>query len=163
MPVRRGFANVLLMRYMALDLGDKRTGVAVGDSITGLATPVEVLQVPVSERGGAALLEAIGRAVEEHIGRGGQLVVGLPLNMDGTEGARAKAVRALAERIGAATGCAVHFQDERLTSASAEWSLARSGLTHRQKKERRDAVAAAAILSDFLAARSRQPGSAEPG
>lgn len=150
------------MRYMALDLGDKRTGIAVGDSITGLVTPIEVLQVPVGERAGEALLEAIGRAVETHVGRGGQLVVGLPMNMDGTEGARAKAVRGLGERISARTGCVVHFQDERLTSASADWSLARSGLTHKQKKERRDAVAAAAILTDFLAALAarNQP---EPG
>jgi putative Holliday junction resolvase len=151
------------MRYMALDLGDKRTGVAVGDRITGLVTPVEVLHVPVAERGGEALLDAIGRVVNEHIGRGGQLVIGLPVNMDGTEGPRAKGVRALAARIAARTGCSVAFQDERLTSASAEWSLARSGLTHKQKKERRDAVAAAAILSDFLASLPRDGGGADPG
>jgi putative Holliday junction resolvase len=143
------------MRYMALDLGDKRTGVAVGDSITGLVTPVEVLHVPVSERAGEALLEAVARAVDEHVGRAGQLVIGLPVNMDGTEGPRARAVRALGERIGSRTGCRVHFQDERLTSASADWSLAGSGLTHKQKKERRDAVAAAAILADFLASLGR--------
>ena len=54
-----------------------------------------------------------------------QLVVGLPLNMDDTEGPRSKPVRAFAARIGERVGRVVHFQDERLTSAAADWSMAR--------------------------------------
>lgn len=148
------------MRYIALDLGDKRTGVAVGDAITRLVSPVGVLQVPVSQEGGEALLSAVASAVQEHLGpaprpgwrsAAGEIVVGLPVNMDGTEGPRAKVVRGLASRIGERTGRVVRFQDERLTSAAADWAMAQSGLTHKQKKERRDALAAAAILQDFLA------------
>jgi putative Holliday junction resolvase len=148
------------MRYIAFDLGDKRTGVAVGDSITRLVSPVDVLEVPARQGDGEALLAAIAAAVEEHLGTAnpgraaarGEVVVGLPVNMDGTEGPRAKVVREVAARIAARTGREVRFQDERLTSAAADWDMARSGLTHKQKKARRDALAAAAILRDFLAA-----------
>jgi putative Holliday junction resolvase len=59
-------------------------------------------------------------------------------------------VRAFAARVEAATRLAVHFQDERLSSDAADTTMARSGLTHKQKKERRDALAAAAILQGFL-------------
>lgn len=158
------------MRYVALDLGEKRTGVAVGDSITGLVTPVDVLEVPARQQEGAALLEAIARTVEEHLGPAssgrivskGELVIGLPVNMDGTEGPRAKAVRELAAKVAAKTGREVRFQDERLSSAAADWAMARSGLTHKQKKERRDALAAAAILSDFLASLKGPAGEEAP-
>jgi len=147
------------MRYIALDLGDKRTGIAAGDAITGLVSPVDVIQCPISQAGGEALLEAVAAAAEEHLGpsggpgrRGvpGEVVIGLPVNMDGTEGPRAKLVRAFGGRIAAKTGRAVHFQDERLTSSAADWAMARTGLTYKQKKERRDALAAAAILDDFI-------------
>ena len=142
------------MRYLCIDLGDKRTGLALGDSETRLATPVDVLHVPLAEREGQALLDSLARAIREHLGERspGELVVGLPFNMDGSEGSRAKVVRAFAARLATATKRAVHFQDERLTSADADWQMAQSGLTHKQKKERRDAIAAAAILRDFLEA-----------
>lgn len=141
------------MRYLAIDLGDKRTGLAAGDAQTGSAMPLAVLEVPIDRRGGEELLETLAKAIDEQIGTGGELVVGLPVNMDGTEGPRAKGVRAFAGRIAERTGLAVHFQDERLSSASADWTMARSGLTRGQKKERRDALAAAEILRGFLAAR----------
>jgi putative holliday junction resolvase len=143
------------MRYVAIDLGDKRTGLAIGDTITGVVTPLDVLEVPVAVRGGEALLEALAKAVEAQLGVGAAsakagLVVGLPINMDDSEGPRAKQVRAFAGRIAAKTGFVVEFQDERLTSAEADWSMARSGMTRQEKKQRRDALAAATILRDFL-------------
>ncbi|MCC6678705.1 MAG: Holliday junction resolvase RuvX [Phycisphaerales bacterium] len=143
------------MRYLCIDLGDKRTGIAVGDAITRLATPAEVLEVPIDLNGGEALLAAIAKAIEEQIGPGaGELVFGLPLNMDDTEGPRAKIVRAFAARVAERTRRVVHFHDERLSSASADWTMSQSGLTHKQKKQRRDALAAAAILRDFLDSRA---------
>lgn len=142
------------MRYLCIDLGDKRTGLAVGDVITRIVSPLNVLEVAIGERAGEALIETIVRAVREHLGESvhakGELVVGLPLNMDGTEGPRAKMVRAWAQTIANRTGRIVHLQDERLTSADADWQMARSGLTRKQKKQRRDALAAAAVLRDFL-------------
>jgi putative Holliday junction resolvase len=139
------------MRYLAIDLGDKRTGLASGDSITRIVTPLEVLEVPIHARGGEELLGAIVRKIREHLGATGTLVVGLPLNMDGSEGQRAKSVRAFTARIATASGLPTVFQDERLTSVEADWSMARSGMTHREKKERRDALAAAVLLRDHLA------------
>lgn len=148
------------VRFLAIDLGDKRTGIAVGDAVTNLALPVDVLEVPVTANNGQDLLAAISAMVKDH--GPSALVVGLPLNMDGSEGQRAKLVRDWAARIGAATNLPIHLQDERLTSSQADWLMARSGMTHGQKKARRDAIAAAAILKDYLAARSREPGTNPP-
>jgi putative Holliday junction resolvase len=133
------------VRYLAVDLGAKRTGLAAGDDVTGLVQPVEVLQVP----RGPALMDALAKAVDRH--GPDAIVLGLPINMDGTEGGAAKDVRAFGEALAARTGLVVHLQDERLTSFEADSRMAQSGRTHRQKKELRDAIAAAAILEDFLA------------
>jgi putative Holliday junction resolvase len=145
------------VRYIAIDIGDKRTGIAVGDSETSIVSPREVLEVPIVHNGGADLIAAIAKAVADVCGpwQKCELVVGLPLNMDGSEGPQAKKSREVGVRIGEATKRLVHYQDERLTSVEADWSMAQSGLTHGGKKARRDALAAAAILRDFLAARSR--------
>lgn len=141
------------MRYLCIDLGDKRTGLAVGDAITRLASPAGVLEVPITADAGALLLAAIIKAIDTHGPHA--LVVGLPLNMDDTEGPRAKIVRAFAARIEAQTKLPIHFQDERLTSAAADWQMARTGMTRGQKKAKRDALAAAEILRDFLAQLNR--------
>lgn len=143
------------MRYLAIDLGDKRTGLALGDSDTRVVTPVEVIEVPRTSDGGRSLISALVKKAHLHIGPpspGVALVLGLPLNMDGSEGGAAKSVRGFAADLTASMPYALHFHDERLTSVDADWTMARSGLTHSQKKARRDALAAAAILRDFLAA-----------
>ncbi len=147
------------MRYLAIDIGDKRTGLAVGDDETRIVSPLDVVEVPTAERAGEAWLDAIARSIAEQFGphAHAELVVGLPLNMDGTEGPRARIVRALAARLADRTGLVIHFQDERLTSVDADWSMAQSGMTHKQKKQRRDALAAAIILRDFLGDRGGRP------
>lgn len=138
------------MRYLCIDLGDRRTGLALGDAHTKIASPIGVVEVAIAERGGEALLGALARAAGEHLGARDAIVFGLPLNMDGTEGAGAKKVREFAARLASLVGLGVHFQDERLTSADADWSMSRSGMTRGEKKQRRDALAASAILRDFL-------------
>jgi putative Holliday junction resolvase len=138
------------VRYLCIDLGDKRTGVAVGDDVTRLASPVEVIEVPREREAGGALVEAIENVVEAQLGAHDEIVIGLPLNMDGSEGDRAAIVRAFAESVRERTRRIVHLHDERLSSAQADWDMGRTGLTHRQKKARRDALAAAAILRDFF-------------
>ncbi len=134
------------MRFLAIDLGDKRTGLAIGDDETGLASPVSVIEKPAAP--GDELLRAIAGVIDEY--GADELVLGLPLNMDGTEGPRARIVRDFGERLGEDTGLPVRLHDERLTSAAADERMARTGLTHGQKKQRRDALAAAEILRDFL-------------
>ena len=133
------------MRYLAVDLGAKRTGLAAGDDVLRLVQPVEVIEVP----RGPALEAALARAIERH--GPDALVVGLPLNMDGSEGAAAADARAFGAALGARTGLTVHFHDERLSSFEADQRMAHSGRTHREKKQLRDALAACAILEAFLA------------
>ena len=135
------------MRYLAVDLGAKRTGLAAGDDVVRLVQPVEVVQVS----RGPALLDALARAVDRH--GPDELVVGLPLNMDGTEGAGAREAREFGALLAARVGIPVRFQDERLSSFEADERMARSGRTHREKRELRDALAACAILEAWLAAR----------
>ena len=132
------------MRFLCIDLGDKRTGLAVGDDELNMAHPVCVLDIPI----GQPLVDAVVEAIGEHAAD--ELVIGLPLHMDGTEGQRANITKSFATQVTNATDIAVNFQDERLTSAAAEELLSGSGKTHKQKKQTRDALAAAEILKDFL-------------
>ena len=140
---------------MAIDLGARRTGIAISDAFTKVITPLEVLSIADRDQ----LLAAIQRLITDHLGPArtpprAEIIVGLPLNMDDSEGPASKAARDFGARIAEATGHPVRFMDERLSSVQAEWELARSGLTRAEKKERRDARAAAAILRDFLESQS---------
>jgi putative Holliday junction resolvase len=139
------------MRYLAIDVGEKRTGVATGDEITGLVQPRVVLQ----QARGEELIRKLLIEIDDFGPT--RIVIGLPLNMDGTEGPAAKNVRAFGEVIAERSKLPVDYQDERLTSFAAEAHLDRSGRTHKEKKELRDALAAAEILRDYL--RSKQPPS----
>jgi len=143
------------MRFLAIDHGEKRTGLAVGDDQTLVACPVGVI----SASSNAEWMRKLGQAIEQH--SPGALVLGLPLNMDGTEGRASKRARRLASQLEAHFGLRVHLVDERLTTHLADDQLSHRGLTRQAKRTRRDALAAAAILSDFL--ESRKTGSAGPG
>lgn len=132
------------MRYLGLDLGTKRTGVAVGDDETGTALPVSVVDTPDEPH----LFKAITTLLSEH--GPDAIVIGLPLNMDGSEGKPAEAARAMADRIAAHASLPVHVQDERLTSDAARRRLAETGST---RGRRDDAIAAAIILEEFLGSR----------
>ena len=150
-----GFQFLLsCVRYVCVDLGDKRTGLACGDTVTGVVTAVKVVEVSVGLEGGRVLVRELAREVRA-LGAGA-LVVGLPINMDDSEGPRAKKVRGLGDALGKETGLGVFYQDERLTSADADWQMARTGMTRGEKKQRRDALAAATILRDFLAELARK-------
>jgi putative Holliday junction resolvase len=151
----------LMARWLAIDLGDKRTGFAAGDEIVRLVQPLFVAEAPSR----AAQLKAALRAIDEYGPNG--VVIGLPYNMDGTEGPRAKLVRAFADELRAALPAfprvAIEFHDERLSSFAAEERLNRSGRTHGEKKALRDALAACAILEEFLAARCGPAGGGRAG
>lgn len=133
------------MRMLAIDIGGKRTGFAIGDTELDMVQPLEVV-VHANER---ELFDAIERVCTEH--RPDEIVIGLPLNMDDSEGPAAKKMRLTAEKVLAVTGMPVHLHDERLTSFEANSRMARSGRTHGGKKKIRDAIAAAALLEDYLA------------
>ena len=136
-------------RYLGIDLGGKRIGLAVSDPVGGIASPLRTLPV----------VGTCDRQVRDVIEAGADFdidewVVGLPLNMDGTSGPQALAAREFATRLGDATGAPVHLWDERLSSFAADTHMSRTGLTHRQKQRRRDAIAAQVILQSFLDARA---------
>ena len=137
------------MRFLAVDLGDKRTGLAIADEDPKIVHPLSVLEVPI----GPLLIDAIEQAIGKHDAQA--IVFGLPLNMDGTIGPRAKLTQEFGNKVALRTSIEVFYQDERLTSIAAEEHLSQSGKTHKQKKRVRDALAAAEILNDFLATRTR--------
>lgn len=132
------------MRYLAIDPGDKRTGLAVGDDDTKIASPLSVITTTSKQQ----RLVAIGQAIQDHDPEA--LVLGLPLNMNGSEGPAAQKARFMAAELAQHFDLPIHLIDERLTSDEADQKMARSGLTHKGKKRRRDAMAAAAILLRFL-------------
>lgn len=132
------------MRFVCLDIGEKRTGVAVGDDESGIVSPAPPIELPV----GPPLLARVRAIIADH--QPDRLVVGLPLNMDGSQGRMAARMAQVAEQIADDCGLPVDLHDERLTTFSADQTMARSGLTHGQKKKRRDSLAAAAILRDFI-------------
>lgn len=140
-----------IMRYLAIDLGDKRTGFASGDDVLFLVQPLFVVEAHTRELQLKAALKAIDEYGPDRI------VLGMPYNMDGSEGPRAKLARAFGEellaRLGTGVRVRLEYQDERLSSFAAEEKLNRTGRTHGEKKALRDALAACAILEDFLRAK----------
>jgi putative Holliday junction resolvase len=137
--------------YCGIDHGTKRIGLAIADPGASIASPLAAID------GSGPAGRIIGRvteAVREF--DVGAWVIGLPLNMDGSEGPQAKLVREFGGRLADATGKPVHYWDERLSSESADALLAPAALTRKRKKLRRDAVAAQVILQSFLDARRRE-------
>lgn len=146
---------MLMTRYLALDLGDRRIGIAVSDAAGMIARPLEVL------RRGARVADYahLQRLVDQHGIEA--IIVGLPLNMDGSEGPQALWVRDYGLALAEALGVPVHFWDERLTTVEA------TDLLHAQGKQAErdslDAVAAAVILQSYLDAHSSRPGCGNAG
>jgi putative Holliday junction resolvase len=133
------------MRYLCIDPGTKRVGLAVGSDATDVVTPLPNISTEnLNER-----MRLIAVAINKH--GPDELVVGLPLNMDGSEGEAAGLARGLQGFLEQRHGIRTNLFDERLTSFSADEKMKGADLTRGQKKARRDGLAAAAILGDFLA------------
>lgn len=132
-------------RLVALDLGTKRIGVAVSDELGITARPLPLIE----RRSWKDLLRRVAEIVEAYDARG--LVVGLPLNMDGSEGSGAIEATRLAQNFGRSLNVPVYLQDERLTSLEAASTLnARAGAPP-ELARLVDSESAAIILRDFLA------------
>jgi putative Holliday junction resolvase len=131
-------------RLLGLDVGDKTVGVAVSDSRRSVASPVETIR-----RGKlAADVAALKKIAQERQAVG--LVVGLPVNMDGSEGPRCQSVRAFAQSLDGALGLPMLLWDERLTTFAAEEVADDTGLRGKKRANMLDALAAAAFLQDAL-------------
>ena len=130
---------------LALDLGEKRVGVAVSDELRITVRPLPFLR----RTNWKQLLGAVADLLQSFDAQA--LVIGLPLNLDGTEGHAAKEARRLARNFELSLKIPVHLQDERLTSREAEEALRTAGRTEADIPRYVDSEAAAIILRDFIA------------
>jgi len=132
------------MKVLALDIGEKRIGVACGDTAARVALPVCVLDA------GEVLSNSkrFRNLMEEHEPE--LLVVGLPISLDGTLNHQAERVKQLAERIGAFWDLPLAYQDERLSSVEAKRYLRDAGCTERDMRGKIDMLAASLILQAYL-------------
>ena len=134
-------------RILGLDFGDRTVGAAVSDGLGLTAQGLETIfrERPTHLRRTCARIEAL---IEEYdISR---IVLGLPLNMDGSEGERAKKTREFGDALERRTGVPVAYQDERLTSVAAAELLSEAGIPAKDHKEKIDMVAAQLILEDYM-------------
>ena len=129
---------------MGLDLGEKTIGLALSDTLLTVASPLKTLK-----RGKfAADAAVLGSLIAEH-GIGG-LVIGLPLNMDGSEGPSAQSARAFARNFAKLSDCPITFMDERLSTAAVTRTLLEADASRRRRSEVVDKMAAAYILQAAL-------------
>jgi putative Holliday junction resolvase len=140
------------MRRLALDIGERRIGVAVSDPTGTVATPLTVLDARDLVRDAGPLR----RLVDDY--EPGEFVVGLPLTLAGDEGPQAATVRATVRRLIEPLGIPVAYHDERLTSAEAERAMAAAGADARARRGAVDMVAASVLLQSYLDA---NPGHGE--
>lgn len=132
------------MRIMGIDYGDARTGVAISDLLCTIAGSATVVPSRNREK---ALADIVRLAKENQVG---EIVVGLPRNMDGSEGPRAALCREFGEQIKALTGLPVAMWDERRTTVEAHNILSQHNYHGKKRKETVDAVAATLILEGYL-------------
>lgn len=133
-----------MTRLLGVDYGERRIGLAISDPERRFAWPFRVHE----RKEPARDAEYFQRLIEEE--KIDRIVVGLPIRMGGEEGQRAAEARAFGKWLHKVTGRPVVFWDERFTTAHAEQLLWGAGLTHKQRKARRDKVAAQIILQTYL-------------
>jgi putative holliday junction resolvase len=131
-------------RLLGLDLGASTIGLATGTLDVGIATPLSTIQRTKFRQDAAELMALVKR---EHIAA---LVLGLPLNMDGSEGSSAQSTRAFVRNLAPFAPPPILLFDERLTSAAANDGMKEAGLSRRNREAMIDAAAAAIILQDAL-------------
>ncbi|MGV6839473.1 MAG: Holliday junction resolvase RuvX [Planktomarina sp.] len=130
--------------WMGLDLGTKTIGVAVSDSLLATATPIETVKRKKFTVDAAAL-----KAIMDDKAVGG-IILGLPRNMDGSEGPRCQSTRAFARNLAGIAACPIGFWDERLSTVAAERALLEADTSRKKRAEVIDHVAAGFILQGAL-------------
>lgn len=133
-----------MQALIGLDLGEKTIGVAVSDNFLSVATPLETVRRKKFTLDAARLLEIIAAR------RIGGLILGLPRNMDGSEGPRCQSTRAFARNLDRLAGLPIGFWDERLSTVAAERALLEADTTRKRRAEVIDHVAAGYILQGVL-------------
>ncbi len=141
------------MRLLALDVGERRIGVAVSDSLGILASPLTTINRSSEERDSRAVLDL---AAEHEVGG---IVVGIPYSLSGERGPQALAVERFRDALAARAGVPVIDQDERYSTVEAERLLRETGVEPSRDRARVDAAAAAVVLQSYLdAGRVTGPG-----
>ena len=138
-----------MKRIMGVDYGDARTGIAMSDLLCSIVGSTTVIH---SRRMDKTLEEIVKLVKAQDVG---ELVVGLPRNMDGSEGPRAELCREFAGKLEAATGLNVTMWDERRTTVEAHQILSDHNYHGKKRKDTVDAVAASLILEGYLMFRGR--------
>ena len=138
-----------MKRIMGVDFGDARTGIAVSDLLCSLVGTTTVIHSRNTEKTISQICQMVK---DSDIG---EIVVGLPKNMDGTEGVRAELCRDFAKRLEEAAGLPVKMWDERRTTVEAHNILSQHNYHGKKRKDTVDAVAASLILEGYLAFRGR--------
>jgi putative Holliday junction resolvase len=138
-----------MKRILGLDVGEKTIGVAVSDEMGWTAQGVETIRRESREKDLARLQELIAQF------QIGEIVVGLPKNMNGTIGPRGESCQAFASLLADRTSLPVHLWDERLTTMAAERMLIAADVSRQKRKKVIDKMAATLILQGYLDARSR--------
>jgi putative Holliday junction resolvase len=138
-----------MKKIMGIDYGDARTGVAISDLLCTIVGSTAVVN---SHNTDKAIADIVRMAQENSVG---EIVVGLPRNMDGTEGNRAQLCREFADKLKEATGLPVVMWDERRTTVEAHNILSQHNYHGKKRKNTVDAVAASLILEGYLAFRGR--------
>ena len=138
-----------MKRIMGIDYGDARTGIAISDLLCSIVGSTQVILSRNQEK---AIADIVRLAKENDVG---EIVVGLPRNMDGSEGARAQLCREFGDMVHEATGLPVVMWDERRTTVEAHNILSQHNYHGQKRKNTVDAVAASLILEGYLAFRGR--------
>ena len=139
-------------RILALDLGQARIGVAVSDLLGWTARPVAIIKARPTDKAVARIKEFVKQYEVRTV------VIGMPYNMDGTEGPQATWTRQFGQRLARAIkGVTIVYEDERLTTVESDSLLMESGVRSRKRKERRDKIAAALILQSYLESQRSRP------
>ena len=138
-----------MKRIMGVDFGDARTGIAVSDLLCSLVGTTTVIHSRNTEK---TIAQICAMVKDSDVG---EIVVGLPKNMDGTEGPRAELCREFAKKLEEATGLLVKMWDERRTTVEAHNILSQHNYHGKKRKDTVDAVAASLILEGYLAFRGR--------
>ena len=133
-----------MYKIMGIDYGDARTGIAISDLLCSIVGSSCVIP---SRNADKAIADIVRLCRENSVG---EIVVGLPRNMDGTEGPRAELCRAFADRVGEATGLKITMWDERRTTVEAHNILSQHNYHGQKRKNTVDAVAASLILEGYL-------------
>ncbi len=142
-----------MSRLLALDLGERRIGVAISDPTGTLARPLTTIVRSSRREDFEAIADLVSANEAERV------IVGLPLSLDGTEGPQARRIRRYADRLAQAVDVPLEFWDERYSSREAAEILGRTKRRRRDMRERIDATAAAVILQSYLDAQTLAGGS----